>query len=165
MGPSWLDEIRRVEGSPGCVLRGVQFRLKTIRRCLIPITMDLTWTVMIADARRLGGRGIARLPVVSRPTCQGIPMTPSPYTKSRSSKPEPIVPTIVPRASNGSSDSIYVPDGFNVDPDNSETLSQDGTYRWEVGGLFTISRGRTSACPWSFVSASEKRRPTLMRLY
>ena len=39
----------------------------------------------------------------------------------------------------GSSDSIYVPDGFNVDPDNSDTLSQDGTYRWEVGGLFTIS--------------------------
>lgn len=43
------------------------------------------------------------------------------------------------RGFNGSTDSIYVPDDFGTDPGNSETLSSDGEFRWEVGDTFTIS--------------------------
>ena len=38
-----------------------------------------------------------------------------------------------------STDSLYTPDDFGIDPDNQETLSADGAYQWEVGETFTIS--------------------------
>ena len=43
------------------------------------------------------------------------------------------------RGFDGSSDSIYVPDDFGTDPDDSETLSNNGVYRWETGGRFEIT--------------------------
>ncbi len=42
------------------------------------------------------------------------------------------------RGFSGSSDSIYTPDQFGVDPDENETLVQNGEYDWEVGDQFTI---------------------------
>lgn len=38
-----------------------------------------------------------------------------------------------------SSDSIYTPTDFGVDPDVNETLSSNGVYRWEVGQTFVIT--------------------------
>jgi poly(beta-D-mannuronate) lyase len=43
------------------------------------------------------------------------------------------------RGFDGSSDSIYTPTDFNVDPNVIETLSSDGVYRWEVGQTFVIA--------------------------
>ena len=43
------------------------------------------------------------------------------------------------RGFDGSSDSIYVPAGFNVDPTVNESLASAGAYQWEVGGTFVIS--------------------------
>lgn len=37
------------------------------------------------------------------------------------------------------SDSFFTPDGFEQDPDNQESLSNDGLFRWETGGAFTIT--------------------------
>lgn len=42
------------------------------------------------------------------------------------------------RGFSGSTDSIYVPDDFETDPDNTESLANDGEFRWEVGDTFTI---------------------------
>lgn len=42
------------------------------------------------------------------------------------------------RGFSGSTDSIYVPDDFDTDPDNNESLTSTGEFRWEVGDTFTI---------------------------
>ena len=42
------------------------------------------------------------------------------------------------RGFSGSTDSIYVPDDFETDPDNSESLASNGEFRWEAGDFFTI---------------------------
>lgn len=44
------------------------------------------------------------------------------------------------RGFNGSSDSLFSPDGFGVDPDNNESLSSNGQFRWEEDPrTFTIT--------------------------
>lgn len=43
------------------------------------------------------------------------------------------------RGSNGSSDSMYVPNALGVDPTVNESLSTAGPYAWEVGGTFVIN--------------------------
>ncbi len=43
------------------------------------------------------------------------------------------------RGTSGSSDSLYVPNAFGVDPTVTENLSTAGPYNWEVGGTFVIS--------------------------
>ncbi len=45
------------------------------------------------------------------------------------------------RGFDGSSDSLYTADGFAVDPDQTETTSSDGAFRWEVGDTFSIDSG------------------------
>ncbi len=43
------------------------------------------------------------------------------------------------RGFSGSSDSIFTPSGFNVDPNITQSLVNDGLFAWEVGGQFIIS--------------------------
>ncbi|MEN0110830.1 MAG: choice-of-anchor Q domain-containing protein, partial [Planctomycetota bacterium] len=39
-----------------------------------------------------------------------------------------------------SSDSLYTPDGFAIDPDNTESISSDGVFRWEqLSQTFAVS--------------------------
>ncbi len=42
------------------------------------------------------------------------------------------------RGFDGSSDSLYTPDDFDVDPNNAQTLTRDGIFTWEVGDSFSI---------------------------
>ncbi|QDU86907.1 Chondroitinase-B precursor [Pirellulimonas nuda] len=44
------------------------------------------------------------------------------------------------RGFDGSSDSIFTPSGFGVDPAVVDNLSSNGAFRWETGGQFTISQ-------------------------
>ncbi len=43
------------------------------------------------------------------------------------------------RGFSSSTDSVFTPDDFGVDPDNNESLSSNGEYRWEVGGTFNVN--------------------------
>jgi hypothetical protein len=43
------------------------------------------------------------------------------------------------RGQDGSSDSLFSPDGFAVDPDVNESLSSGGPYGWVTGEMFEIS--------------------------
>jgi poly(beta-D-mannuronate) lyase len=43
------------------------------------------------------------------------------------------------RGFDSSTDSLFTPDDFGVDPDNNESLSSNGIYRWEVGQSFQIT--------------------------
>lgn len=43
------------------------------------------------------------------------------------------------RGFSGSSDSFFTPDDFETDPDNTETISNNGNFDWETGGDFTLS--------------------------
>ncbi|TWU48706.1 Chondroitinase-B precursor [Rubripirellula tenax] len=43
------------------------------------------------------------------------------------------------RGFNGSSDSLFAPDDFNTDPTLSESTTNNGQFRWEIGGTFEIT--------------------------
>jgi len=43
------------------------------------------------------------------------------------------------RGFSGSTDSLYLPDGFGEVPDIQASLSTDGTYQWQTGGTFDIA--------------------------
>ena len=43
------------------------------------------------------------------------------------------------RGFSGSSDSVYTPEDFNQDPTLTESLTNAGQWRWEVGSSFTVS--------------------------
>ena len=43
------------------------------------------------------------------------------------------------RGFSGSTDSFFTPDDFEVDPDNTESTSNNGVFSWETGGEFTLS--------------------------
>lgn len=44
------------------------------------------------------------------------------------------------RGFSGSSDSFFTPDDFGVDPDVTENVSSNGSFRWENGGEFDIDQ-------------------------
>ena len=44
------------------------------------------------------------------------------------------------RGFDGSSDSIFTPSSFGVDPSVIDNLASNGVFRWETGGQFTISQ-------------------------
>ena len=44
------------------------------------------------------------------------------------------------RGFDGSSDSFFTPDGFGMDPSNTENISSNGIFRWENGDEFSISQ-------------------------
>jgi hypothetical protein len=45
------------------------------------------------------------------------------------------------RGFNGSSDSFYTPSDFGVDPDNQESISNNGVYGWETGQTYEVTSG------------------------
>lgn len=138
VGPNWLDENPGGGGgSPGCGLAGCAIQAEDYTSVADPDGNGFMWTT-VADVDALGGKAL-RAPNGDR---TDVPVDPhDALAVYEVTFQQPGVYRAYYRAKgfDGSSDSIYVPDGFNIDPDNSETLSQDGQYRWEVGGLFSIS--------------------------
>jgi hypothetical protein len=136
VGPNWLDDIPGGGGSPGCNLAGCAIQAEDFTELLDPNNNGLTWTT-IADNSALNGQAL-EAPNGSRTELPGVHDAIAVYEVSFE-QPGTYRAYYRAKGFDGSSDSIYVPDGFNMDPDNSDSLSQDGAYRWEVGGLFSIS--------------------------
>lgn len=138
VGPAWL-----VDGPPpggngsGCYATGCAIQAEDYAALLDPNNNGFTWTT-IADSEALGGAALrasngAR---IDRPgdTHDAIAVYDVMFEQAGTYRAY-----YRAQGSNGSSDSIYVPDGFNIDPDNLKTISQDGIYSWTNGGLFTVT--------------------------
>jgi hypothetical protein len=137
VGPSWLSDTPGGGGSPGCGLTGCAIQAEDFTALLDPDGNGFTWTTVV-DANALGAEAL-RAPNGDRTDLPGDLHDALAVYEVTFEQPGTYRAYYRGKGLDGGSDSIYVPDGFNLDPDNSDSLTQDGTYRWEVGGLFTIS--------------------------
>ncbi len=138
VGPTWLENPPGGGGSAGCVIAGCAIQAEDYSALLDPNGNGSSWTV-VTDAQALGAESL-RAPSGNRTDVPGNPHDALAVYDVTFEQAGTYRAYYRAKGLNGSSDSMYVPDSFNVDPDNSETLTQDGTYRWEVGGLFTVTQ-------------------------
>lgn len=137
VGPAWfVDEPPPVGGSPGCHATGCAFQAEDYTALLDPNGNGTTWSV-VTDNAALSGRAL-QAPSGGLVTQPGVHDALAVYDVSFT-QPGTYRAYYRAKGLNGGSDSMYVPNGFNTDPTIIDTLSQDGQYRWEVGGLFTIT--------------------------
>lgn len=139
VGPDWLDN-GPPDGGPsggGCGPSGCAIQAENFTSILDPDSNGAIFTV-VNEATALGGQ-VIKAPsgsIVSPPNHNTIATfdlmfeTAGTYTAYYRA-----------RGFSGSTDSIYTPDNFGVDPDNADTLSSNGVFRWEKDPLtFTISQ-------------------------
>jgi poly(beta-D-mannuronate) lyase len=138
VGPTWLLDENPPGGSgPGCYATGCAIQAEDFASLLDPNSNGSSWNVFV-DSEALGGEAL-QAPNGSRIDLPGhihdaIAVYDVTFEQAGTYRAY-----YRAKGNNGSSDSIYVPDGFNVDPDNSKSISQDGIYSWTNGSLFTIS--------------------------
>lgn len=146
VGPSWLadpnggpDPNNGNGGGGGCFARGCAIQAENFSSILDPDSNGLTWTT-VSDQDALGGEALeapngdrVELPAELHDTIAVYDVifeqtgTYRAYYRAK--------------GFGGSSDSIFVPDNFNVDPDINESTTSNSTYDWEVGDIFTITAG------------------------
>lgn len=139
VGPSWLapPDPNGGGGGGGCFANGCAIQAENYSAILDPDTDGLVWTT-VADVDALGGQAIK---------------SPSGSISSSSSHETIAVYDVTfeqagtykayyrAKGFSGSSDSMFVPNDFNVDPTVTQTTSNNSTYQWISGGNFTITPG------------------------
>ena len=138
VGPGWLvDNTPPGGGGPGCFVSGCAIQAEDYSALVDPNNNGLTWSTV--DDIQAHGDEALRAPNGDRIDVPGDAHDAIAVYDVTFEQAGIYRAYYRAKGSNGSSDSIYVPDGFNVDPDNSKTISADGVYSWTNGGLFTIS--------------------------
>lgn len=138
VGPGWISPPDpNPGGGGGCFANGCAIQAEDYSALLDPNGDGLVWTT-ITDDDALGGEALqapagarVNLPADLHDTVAVYDLT--------FSQPGTYRAYYRAEGFDGSSDSLYVPDDFDVDPDNPETTSNNGAYRWETGTTFTIS--------------------------
>ncbi len=146
VGPGWFfdpngggDPNNGNGGGGGCIARGCAIQAEDYTSILDPDSNGLTWST-ISDPNALGGQALqapngdrVELPQELHDTIAVYDLTFEQAGTYRA--------YYRAKGDGGSTDSIFVPDDFNVDPDNNESTSSNNKFRWEVGDTFTISAG------------------------
>ncbi len=140
VGPSWISDppIDPPGGGGGCGPAGCAIQAEDFKAILDPDGDGNKWTTVdVAEA--LGGKVLkapggdrVELPTELHDTIATFELefeTPGVYTAYYRT-----------RGFGGSSDSMFAPDDFGVDPDNSRSLSSNGQFSWVKDSLtFTIT--------------------------
>jgi len=130
VGPNWLDfgTDPPPNGGGGCNTAGCAIQAENYSSVLDPDGDGNIWTKLSVPTA-LGGQVIKapNVGIASNPAAQE---TMAVYAMEFATAGTYSAYYRV-RGFNGSSDSIYAPDGFGVDPDNSITTNQDGTFIWK----------------------------------
>ncbi len=100
-----------------------------------PDNDENVWAV-VAVAGASGGE-VIKAPAGSRTNLPGLHETLAVYDMTFAAEGD-YRAYYLARGLNGSSDSFYTPDGFDVDPADTENISNNGSFAWESGGEFTI---------------------------
>ena len=140
VGPSWMAEPVDPPSGGGCRARGCAIQAEDFTAILDPDTDGFIWTrETVPEA--LGGE------VLTAPNGSRVDLSVGDTHDTIAVFDLTFEQTGVYRAyyrargfSTGT-DSIFVPDDFDADPDSQENLSQDGAFRWEDGQTFTINSG------------------------
>ncbi|MEM9352316.1 MAG: polysaccharide lyase 6 family protein [Planctomycetota bacterium] len=136
IGPDWLFSPPPPSGG-GCNTAGCAIQAEDYTVILDPDGDSNVWTTL-TDPLALGGETL-RAPFTDRVDLPGDTHDTIAVYDLEFDQPGTYTAYYRARGFDGSSDSIYVPTDFGVDPDDIETLSSDSTYRWETGEEFTIS--------------------------
>ncbi len=136
VGPGWLQPVDPPGGSGGCFARGCAIQAEDYASILDPDNNGGVWTV-VQDNDALGGFAISA-PSGGIPNLNVAHDTIAVYDMSFS-QAGTYKAYYRAKGFSGSTDSLFVPSDFNIDPTVSETTSSDSTYVWEIGGTFTIS--------------------------
>ena len=130
VGPDWLgSEPTDPPTGGGCGLAGCAIQAEDFASILDPDGDSNVWTTQsVADA--LGGE------VLRAPDGDRVDLTAELHDTIATFSLEfesagTYSAYYRARGFNGSSDSLFTPDGFAVDPDNNESLSNNGVFRWE----------------------------------
>lgn len=132
VGPSWLgDNPPDPTGGPGCNAAGCAIQAEDFTSILDPDGNGLTWQVT-SVTEALGGQVLKApdgdrvdLPSEAHDTIATFDLeftTEGTYTAYYRA-----------RGFSGSTDSLFSPDDFGVDPDNAQNLTDNGIFDWEAG--------------------------------
>ncbi len=139
VGPSWLapPDPNGGGGGGGCIARGCAIQAENFSAILDPDMNGVVWTT-VADVDALGGFALkAPSGSIPSPTAhQTIAVYDVTFEQMGTYRAY-----YRAKGFSGSSDSMYVPNDFDVDPTLTQTTSQDSTYQWITGGNFTIGAG------------------------
>jgi len=131
VGPSWLGETipDPPTGGGGCKTLGCAIQAEDYTSILDPDGDGNTWTT-VSVTNALGGE------VIQAPGGDRVDLATELHDTIATFELEFETPgqyTAYYRARgfNGSSDSLYTPDDFGVDPDNNEGLTSNGQFSWE----------------------------------
>ncbi len=136
VGPDWMNNDPGT-GSGGCYGFGCAIQAEDYAYLLDPSGDGDTWIEQVtADA--LGGKSM-RAPAGDRVDLPADAHDAIAVYDITFSQPGTYTAYYRARGFDTSSDSIYTPSDFNVDPDQTQTLSSNGVYNWEVGQTFVIT--------------------------
>ena len=139
VGPSWLDTDPPPPppGGGGCGPFGCAIQAEAYSAILDPDGDGIIWTKQ-SVASALGGQ-VIKAPNGSTVTLPGTHETIATYDMEFET-PGVYTAYYRVRGFNGSSDSFFAPDGFDIDPDNAITTNQTGEFFWKKDTrTFTIS--------------------------
>jgi len=147
VGPSWLQPPVDPPSGGGCFASGCAIQAEDFSSLLDPNNDGFVWTKSTVT-KALGGEVLVA-PNGDRTDLPTDPHDTIAVYDLTFQQPGTYRAYYRARGFNGGTDSIYVPDDFATDPDNSETLSSDGIFRWEVGSTFTITSANVDV-PFEF---------------
>jgi hypothetical protein len=137
VGPAWIASAPTQPSGGGCRAAGCALQAEKYTGILDPDGDGLVWT-KVAVPEALGGQ-VIKAPGGSTVSLPGTQETVATYNMTFQA-PGTYTAYYRVRGFNGSSDSIFTPDGFAIDPDNSLTTDQDGTFIWKKDShTFTIT--------------------------
>ncbi|MEM8945389.1 MAG: polysaccharide lyase 6 family protein [Planctomycetota bacterium] len=137
IGPAWFGEpIVDPPGGGGCFANGCAIQAEDYTSVLDPDNDGFVWTKS-SVAEALGGEVIVA-PNGTRVDVPGDTHDSIATYDLTFQEAGTYRAYYRARGFSGSTDSIYVPDDFETDPDNIESLANNGEFRWEVGDTFTI---------------------------
>lgn len=130
VGPNWLDSGTDPppNGGGGCNTAGCAFQAEDYSAVLDPDGDGNIWTKLSVPTAL--GEQVIKAPNVSTASNPASQETMAAYAMEFATAGTYSAYYRV-RGFNGSSDSIYAPDNFGVDPDNSITTNTDGTFFWK----------------------------------
>ena len=144
VGPAWLKtpDPNFGGGGGGCFASGCAIQAENFSAILDPDNDTFEWNV-VPDLDALGGFAL-QAPEGSRTNVPGDTHDTIAVYELTFQQPGTYRAYYRAKGFSGSTDSIYVPDDFDVDPDNSESTSTNSQYEWESGDTFTISAGNVN---------------------
>jgi Chondroitinase B len=136
VGPDWLDQGPPVGGSPGCNSAGCAIQAEDYKFLTDPNNNGLVWSVVdTTDA--LGGQAL-RAPLGNLVDLGSGPHDTLAVYDIEFSQEGTYTAYYRARGFSTGTDSLFVPDGFNINPTVNENLSENGVFAWEKGLTFVV---------------------------